>query len=71
MWSRCRLVQAFWSPTWVGCDAAHDTDTPNEELGDFGTDVRRVGRLSCGLRVDALKPGLVGAGGVALADCRW
>ena len=35
-------------------------------LGDLGTDVRRVGRLASGLWVDALKPGLVGAGGVAL-----
>ena len=52
----------------VGCDAAHDTDTPTcfEVLGDLGTDVRRVGRLASGLWVDALKPGLVGAGGVAL-----
>jgi hypothetical protein len=49
----------------VSCDAAHDTETPTcfEALGDFGTDVRRVGRVACGLRVDALKPGLVGAGG--------
>jgi hypothetical protein len=52
----------------VGCDAAHDKDTPTyfEALGDFGTDVRLLGRLDCGLRVDALKPGLVGAIGVAL-----
>jgi hypothetical protein len=37
----------------VGCDAAaHDTDTPTcvvEVLGDLGTDVRRIGRLACGL----------------------
>ena len=62
----------FWSPTCgavrVGCDATHDTDTPTyfEVLGNFGTDVRRVGRLASGLWVDALKPGVVGAGGVAL-----
>jgi hypothetical protein len=50
----------------VGCDAAHDTDTqPVKVLGDLGTDVRRVGRLACGLWVDALKPDLVGAGGAA------
>jgi hypothetical protein len=52
----------------VGCDAAHDTDTPIcvvEVLGDLGTDVRRVGRLASGLWVDALKPGLVGVGGAA------
>jgi hypothetical protein len=51
----------------VGCDAAHDTDTPTcfEALGNFGTDVRRVGRVACGLSVDALKPVLVGAGGAA------
>jgi hypothetical protein len=54
----------------VCCDAAHDTDTPTcfEVLGDLGTDVRRVGRLACGLWVDALKPGLVGAGGVRLGS---
>jgi hypothetical protein len=52
----------------VGCDAAHETDPPTccEELGDFGTDVRRIGRLACSLMVDALEPGLVGAGGFAL-----
>jgi hypothetical protein len=52
----------------VGCDAAHDTDTPTcfEALGDFATDVRRVGRLASGLWVDSLKPGLVDASGVAL-----
>jgi hypothetical protein len=49
----------------VGCDAAQDTNTPVEVLGDLGTDVRRIGRLACGLWVDALKPGLVGAGGTA------
>jgi hypothetical protein len=41
----------------VGCDAAHDTDTPTcvvEKLGDLDTDVRRVGRLASGLWVDAL-----------------
>ena len=35
-------------------------------LGDLGTDVRRIGRFACGLWVDALEPGLVGAGGVLL-----
>jgi hypothetical protein len=52
----------------VGCDTAHDTDTPTcvvEVLGDLDTDVRRLGRLASGLWVDALKPGLVGAGGAA------
>jgi hypothetical protein len=45
----------------------HTTQTPCfEVLGDLGSDVRRVGRLSSGLWVDALKPGLVGAGGVTL-----
>ena len=35
-------------------------------LGDLGTDVRRIGRFACGLWVDALEPGPVGAGGVPL-----
>jgi hypothetical protein len=51
----------------VGCDAARHLH-PNlvvEVLGDLGNDVRRVGRLAPGLWVDALKPGLVGAGGAA------
>jgi hypothetical protein len=52
----------------VGCDAAHETDPPTccEELVDFGTNVRRVGRLACSLMVDTLEPGLVDTGGVAL-----
>jgi hypothetical protein len=35
-------------------------------LGDLGTDVRRIGRFACGLWVDALEPGPVGAGCVPL-----
>jgi hypothetical protein len=35
-------------------------------LGDLGTNVRRIGRFACGLWVDALEPGPVGAGGVPL-----
>ena len=56
----------------VGCDAAHDTNTPTcvELLGDLGTNVCRVGRLASGLGscfgVDSLKPGLVGACGAAV-----
>ena len=36
----------------VGCDAAHDTNTPTcvELLGELGTDVCRVGRQQAGLR---------------------
>jgi hypothetical protein len=47
----------------VGCDAAHDNNTPTcfEVLGNLDTDVRRVDRLASCLWVDALKPGLVGA----------
>jgi hypothetical protein len=37
-----------------------------EVLGDLGTDVRRIGRFACGLLVDALEPGPLGAGGVPL-----
>ena len=51
-----------------GSDAMQHTTTPTcfEVLGDLGTDVRRIGRFVCGLWVDALEPGPVGAGGVPL-----
>ena len=35
-------------------------------LVDLGTNVRRIGRFACGLLVDALEPGPLGAGGVPL-----
>ncbi len=47
-------------------DFRRDTQTGLEVLGDIGTDVRRIGRFACGLWVDALEPGPVGAGGVPL-----
>ena len=52
----------------VCCDAAYDTDIPTcfEVLVDLGTNVRRIGRFACGLWVDVLEPGPVGAGGLPL-----
>ena len=61
-WRSCHMLAVR-----VGCDAAHDNNTPTcfEVLGNLDTDVRRVDRLASCLWVDALKPGLVGAGGAA------
>jgi len=57
-WRSCHMLAVR-----VGCDAAHDNNTPTcfEVLGNLDTDVRRVVRLASCLWVDALKPGLVGA----------
>jgi hypothetical protein len=69
LWCRWRLVQAFWSPTCGGSAVMqHTTLTPQPVAKSWSTlaPMYDPARLACSLRVHALKPGLVGAGCVAL-----